>query len=74
MQAMQPTLCPYLLFSSVPMTLSYHDSCTIWKWYYFLVIVLSSMASCNVLLALRLDSLFRNTRYFRLLLIVLCTC
>ncbi|KAF8514379.1 hypothetical protein JB92DRAFT_3096190 [Gautieria morchelliformis] len=50
-----------------------HSSCATWKWY-FLVIVLSSMASCNVLLALRLDSLFRNTRYFRLLLIVLCTC
>ncbi|KAF8514374.1 hypothetical protein JB92DRAFT_2919310, partial [Gautieria morchelliformis] len=48
--------------------------CEAWKWYYFLVIVICSMASCNVLLALRLDNLFRNTRYFRLLLIVLCTC
>ncbi|KAF8487766.1 hypothetical protein JB92DRAFT_3020831 [Gautieria morchelliformis] len=49
------------------LTLSYHDSCAPWRWYYYLVIVLSSMASCNVLLALRLDNLFRNTRYFRLL-------
>ncbi|KAF8517079.1 hypothetical protein JB92DRAFT_2907070 [Gautieria morchelliformis] len=62
-------ICPYLLFSSVSMTLSYHDSCASWRWYYFLVIFVGSMASCNILLALRLDNLFRNTRYFRLLLI-----
>ncbi|KAF8510161.1 hypothetical protein JB92DRAFT_2941816 [Gautieria morchelliformis] len=52
-----------LLNLVVSMTLSCHDSCAAWRWYYYLVIFICSLASCNVLLALRLDNLFRNTRY-----------
>ncbi|KAF8516059.1 hypothetical protein JB92DRAFT_2912226 [Gautieria morchelliformis] len=41
-----------------------------WRWYFYLVIFMCSIASCNVLLALRLDNLFRNTRYCALIYIM----
>ncbi|KAF8514386.1 hypothetical protein JB92DRAFT_144356 [Gautieria morchelliformis] len=74
-------ICRYLAGLNLVLTfwvyssnLSCHGSCNGWKWYFFIVIVGSALASSNFLLALRLDNLFRNTKHFRLLMIILYTC